>query len=226
MNFSFSIRDFLNDFSIGFIFVGGIFITNVDKFIWLINTEENYLLFIFILMYIIGIVISSIGYFIDFSLYVNIDSIIRKIRIKPINKVFYWIKMSTLYFFFRRWTVVETFLRLVKNKKLPEEISHLITYNDFSILVDKILGKSQNFIQIYFYKSQFFQGCANSILFVFLSNLIILKHGQISLMECIIYIAIFFIFKMLSPVLGRIYILDIARKATSLGLIEKDKSNA
>jgi len=222
MNFSFSVREFLNDFSIGFIFVIGIVVTNIDQLNLLIKSKENYVLFIFIFMYVIGILISSIGYFVDMYLYIKVDNIIRKIQIKFINKFFYLIKILTLYLFFRRWTVVETFIRLEKNKKLPKEISHLKTYNEFAILADKILGKSNTFNQIFFYKSQFFQGCANSILFIFLLNAIVLKNSQMCIPEYFIYIIIFFLLKMLSPVLANIYILDIARKAASLGLIEKE----
>jgi len=155
MNFSFSIRDFLNDFAIGFIFAFGIILTNILQFDWLLNSIQEYKIFVFIILYIIGILISSIGYFIDIYLYSVIDIVIEKIEIRFLNKILHFIKYITIHLFFRRWTVVETFIRLEKKGKLPKEISSLKSYNEFSILADSLSENLINYSKIFFINHNF-----------------------------------------------------------------------
>jgi len=214
MHFSFSLREFLHSFSVGFIFVIGIIITNMDRFSWLTNAKEIHIFIIFICIYIIGILIFSIGYFLQMPCYQLIKVTISEIKVVKLRKFLeYIIILSPIYILFRRWSIYETFLLCKKNsilekknksenrnkpknkniskikkifllklkmiiilkicreiKKingLPECISHLETYDDLAILTDKIFENAKSFNNTYFYKSQFFQGFADSVFLFF-----------------------------------------------------------
>ena len=225
MGFSFSLEEFLNHFSAGFIFVFGISITNW-KYTKIIFSHlkgyfgDGFILICFIVIYIIGIIIYGIAAFFS-SISYEAEELIDKNKLMKIFNVLYKI---TLYSFFKRWSVIGTFHNLSKKNKLPPEISNLETYNDLDILAEEIRIKSKYFSQINFFRSLFFQTIADSILYVFVFNIItVIFKIESSPMVHIGWIAgicvpLFFIFKGISPIFAEWYLVNIARTSVALGL--------
>ena len=137
MKFDFTIDDFLNDFSAGFVFIFGIFVTNYKsivchlkelKFFEFIEDYSAFFNFfvIFVSIYIIGLAISSVSYFIV-ELYDIIDEYIKNQIKNKVSKTVCRILFSIIFFIFGRYTVIGTISRLseIKDEKLPEGLRYL-----------------------------------------------------------------------------------------------------
>ena len=229
MNINFTLEDFLNYFSAGFFFVFGISITNLEctkKLLpYLKNTiGDNYILLGFVFIYIIGFIIFSFTSALS-DLSTEIEEFLNGSPKNCFKKILAIIFLKILYIFFRRWSVIGTFNRLSPKKKSLLEIPpHIKTYNELLILAEKISKESKDISRLQFYRSQFLQTCADSVLLVLLINIALcfrpMNNSQTFSIWCIVIICIpvFFVLKLFSPVFAKWYFLIIARKAKALGL--------
>ncbi|GHV07227.1 hypothetical protein FACS189485_17200 [Spirochaetia bacterium] len=243
MNFKFTIDDFLNDFGAGFILIVGLLFTNFD----IVLTKIEYLnyikdfgtlivFFLFIFIYITGLAVSAISNFIDQDLYLFIDGLIRKTYTKEpkgkikkivnilINKPLYFLKMATFSLFFRRWSVIETILRLqkkfkkLKNKgkedEIPPGLKFILdkTTEDIFQIEKKLRKELGVFDRHYYFKAQFWQIFSNSVLFVYIFNIFIFKNITFVTKNTLIYLFIFFLGKIMSPLYAKMYLRQMSRE--------------
>jgi hypothetical protein len=170
MDFKFSIGDFLNDFGSGFVLLSGIVITNYNKVSSLLgeltNSKELHFLNIplmIIFIYIVGLALSAITNFLEQDFYIFFDVLIRKTyKEEPknfkekviyniiINKPLYLIKLVTLYIFFRKWSSLETIMKIRNEfESFGKEIKKL---NEKNTMLYKEYKTNNNAIKRYINK--------------------------------------------------------------------------
>jgi len=229
MGFSFSLNDFLNYFSAGFIFTFGLSITNLEYTKIILpylrdNINDGFIIIIIIFIYTMGIIIYGISAFL-----LNFSIRISKITGKKCKEILTKLCAVPVDFFLGRWTVIATYSRWSKKNKLPSELSQIKEYDDFRILVEIISEKSKEFSRMNFYRSQFFQVNADSILYVLIINsiLVLFQLSDLRIFSfiwiAIVCLFLFFAFKIISLVFTEWYFSNTGKKAIALGLVGLDE---
>jgi hypothetical protein len=240
MNFKFTIDDFLNDFGAGFVFTMGLIFTNLDKVLLIINKylpliqnfSTSVVIFFSISMYIIGLGVSAFSNFIDQDFYLLVDGAIRKIKIKVLNKPLYFLKLATFHLFFRRWSVIETIIRLrkkfvkLKEKKqekyIPAGLKFVLdrTPEDIFSIEKKLRREVGQFDRHYYFKSQFWQIFSNAVLFVYFFNIFVFTSIRFFSVSTLLYLVIFFSGKLMSPMYAKMYLRQMSREISTQDVID------
>jgi hypothetical protein len=91
--------------------------------------------------------------------------------------------------------------------------------------IEKTLKKeSSTFGMLYWYKSQFWQISSNAVFFIFIINLFVFKSVDFISKSAIIYLASFFLFKLMSPMYIKMYLRQMFRENIALEKIKKENS--
>jgi len=161
-----------------------------------------------------------------------------------INKPLFILLRCTLYLFFRRWASIETMMRLKRTyEKLEREKQKSPgKYADFCdrhkgllLFVDKnveeifameeMLKKgSSTFGMHYWYKSQFWQIGSNAVFFIYILNLFVFKSALFLSINTIIYLAVFFLGKSMSPMYVKMYLRQMSREYNTLEKLKKESN--
>jgi len=231
MNLNFTLDDFLNDFASGFVFVFLLIITNEAQltnyaFIKIFIDLGAFSIFLlFIPTFIIGLILGAITNYLEQDFYMFFDKLIRKIKIKVINKPIYWLKMATIHLFFRRWAVIETIGVLSKKKEevLSDSLKFVAgkTPEEIYIIEKKLKREGAAPIGMhYWFKAQFCQICGNAILFVLILNIALFNSINIFSIHTIIYLFIIFAIKSMSPMFAKMFLRQLSREINALKINE------
>jgi hypothetical protein len=234
MSLNFTIDDFLNDFAAGFVFILALIYSNFEKFHAFMKIFNEYttiptsLIFVF-LTYILGIAISSFFYFIDWVIFKKIDNTFKKKYTNPIIKAvilsLLCIPWATLYILFRRWSVIDTFRRLIDKAKMPGTLRHFKTPEQVMIIAEKLNTKLGSGVMRFFYKAQFWQYVTNAILSILLIDFFVFKSPFLLSQSIIVLLVVYIIGKFMSPMHAYNFALEISRIMLTLPQYEQLDEN-
>ena len=172
-----------------------------------IITSNSMIVFVIIIsIYIIGISISSISFYVTGDLYDKISCLNKKYKTFKISTCIIY---KVLYYVFRKWSPVETMEKLVSKRELQGKLKHINDSGDVFLIAEILSIKQGSDVLRPFFKSQFYQLFSNVVFYIFVINNIIVFRSMayfslnnfIYVLFCVpIYVALFFIGKGLSSV--------------------------